>query len=186
MAHYGNRGQGFELLIEHSNRIYAAQGICLVHKRPTPVRILSTKGGRVTGFLESPSTVDFNGILQGGRAISFEAKEVRNNDRFPLSNIHEHQVEHLRKCHELGGVAFVLIDFPKHNATYLLHYSTLESYWNRWKSSKGARGTASIPRDDLEIYGHLVESGRVPVDYIKVVNKVWGIEQGEKGGEQTA
>jgi recombination protein U len=170
----GNRGMSFEYDIEHTNWMYEHMGLAAVNKRPTPVRIQNkTVGGVVTGFLEKPSTVDFEGLLRGGRSIVFEAKQVRSKERFNLSDISEHQVEHLRKCHELGGISFVLIEFPEHRTVYLLHYKTLEGYWQRWKNGGGARGTASIHRDDLEVHGYVVDAGRVPVDYLEVVRKVW-------------
>ena len=42
-----------------------------------------------------PSTLDFNGIYQG-KYIEFDAKETNNKTSFPLSNVHPHQIKHIR------------------------------------------------------------------------------------------
>ena len=72
-----NRGLAFEQMIEYSNAIYLKKGLCVVNKRPTPVKIMSRVGGKIWGFVEKKSTVDFDGVLPGGRAIVFEAKESK-------------------------------------------------------------------------------------------------------------
>ena len=173
----GNRGMGFEIAIEHSNRVYEHLGLALVNKRPTPMKIQSkTAGGRITGDLEKPSTVDFDGTLPGGRSIYFEAKQCKLPDRFPLDKLEQHQYDYLEKAHRFGSIGFLLIEFTVHRTVYLLPFKTLERYWHRWKAGGGVRGTASIHKDDMDVYAYIVESGRVPVDYIPVVRKVWGLE----------
>lgn len=175
-AYTGNRGAAFEFAIEHSNNVYEHLGLALVKKRPTPVKILgTTAGGKVHGHLEKRSTVDYDGTLPGGKAIFFEAKECALPERFPLDSLAEHQYEHLAAAHRLGAVSFLLIEFTARRTVYLVPFKTLERYWHRWKTD-GSRGTASIPRDELDVYGYVVEEGRVPIDYLPVVRRVWGLE----------
>jgi recombination protein U len=172
----GNRGMGFEYALEHTNRMYEAMELAVVNKRPTPVRIQQKiAGGKITGYLEKPSTVDFDGTLRGGRSIVYEAKECRDPNRFPLSNIEEHQVDYLRKCHELGGISFILIEFTTYRAIYLIPYITLKSYWDKWKKD-GSRGTASIRKEEMDVVAYEVIPGRVPVDYLSVVRRVWKLD----------
>nr|BDD46685.1 hypothetical protein 24 [Bacillales bacterium] len=48
----------------------------------------------VHGLLEKPSTVDYDGTYMG-KSIVFEAKSTKDFKRFPLKNIHDHQVKYL-------------------------------------------------------------------------------------------
>lgn len=43
----GNRGMAFEMLINLANQMYQRVGVALIKKRPTPVKVLKSKGGRV-------------------------------------------------------------------------------------------------------------------------------------------
>lgn len=172
---YANRGMDFEALIEFSNRQYETQGLAVINKRPTPVKIIQKlAGGWIKGFVEKQSTVDFDGTVRGGRSIVFEAKQVKSETRFDLRNIEQHQVDYLAKCHKMGGISFVLIEVVAMRTIFLLPYETLNYYWIR--KQQGIRGTQSIPFDDLEVNAWVVRSGRVPVDYLPIVNKIWKLE----------
>lgn len=70
-----------------------------------PVPLVMTK----KGVIPKQSTVDFAGLLAGGKFIAFDAKETKVKTRFDLSNIHQHQLEYLMMVKELKGIAFFLI-----------------------------------------------------------------------------
>lgn len=166
---YANRGMGFETLIDHSNAMYKSKGIALIHKRPTPVKILGRNSrGMINGFLEKASTVDYDGVYKG-MPIAFEAKSTKELRRFDLKNIADHQIEHLAEFDKHDGISFILVEFARHGTVYLLLYETLEHYWH--KAQRGGR--KSIPIEDFDVYAYPVESGRVPIDYLAVVDKVW-------------
>lgn len=74
-----------------------------------PVPILYTAKGMVV----QQSTVDYTGVLKGGKFIAFDAKETQSKTSFPLSNIHDHQLKYLEMVEDLGGIAFFLIHFKK-------------------------------------------------------------------------
>ncbi|MBJ8031883.1 Holliday junction resolvase RecU, partial [Bacillus cereus group sp. N21] len=44
----GNRGMHFEKLINLSNEMYQREGVALINKRPTPVKVLKSRGSQVT------------------------------------------------------------------------------------------------------------------------------------------
>lgn len=166
---YANRGMGFENMIDETNEMYCNQELAVINKRPTPVKVTKSKNGKVlAGYFEKSSTVDYDGVYDG-RAIMFEAKSIQELSRFDLSNLHDHQYEYLNKCHRAGAITFVLIDFKKQRKIYLLPFESLKSYVERAKNG----GRKSIPLDDFDIYGYEVEQGRVPVDYLTAVRKVW-------------
>lgn len=166
---YANRGMGFEAIIDMSNEMYDRKGIAVINKRPTPVKILGRNSkGMVHGFLEKASTVDYDGVYRS-KPIYFEAKSTNELRRFDLKNVQEHQAKHLKKVDKHGGVAFILVEFVAHRTVYLLSYETFEHYWS--KAQRGGR--KSIPIADFDLYAYPVHEGRVPVDYLKTVDKVW-------------
>ena len=52
----------------------------------------------------------YNGVWKG-KYIDFEAKETKNKTSFPLSNIHEHQIQHMKSVTEQDGIAFLIVKF---------------------------------------------------------------------------
>lgn len=99
----GNRGMAFEMLINLANEIYQRGGVVLINKRPTPVKVLKSKGGRVpNGFYEAKSTVDYDGVYKG-RAIAFEA----NSARYDLKKIAQNQLDYLEKAEKMGAIFFL-------------------------------------------------------------------------------
>ncbi|AHM65122.1 prfA [Paenibacillus polymyxa SQR-21] len=84
MTIYGNRGMGFEGLIDFSNERYEHLNLAVINKRPTPVKVTKSKGSKVlAGYFEKASTVDYDGAYRG-RAIAFEAKSIQTMPNFPL------------------------------------------------------------------------------------------------------
>jgi recombination protein U len=169
-----NRGMAFEQLIDYTNKLYEQKGIALINKRPTPVKILCRNSkGMIHGYLEKPSTVDYDGIYNG-KSIVFEAKSTKEFNRFDLKNIHDHQFEYLAKCHKLGAISFLLVEFVSHRTTYLMPFETLECYWTR--KLEGGRGTQSISIEEFDVHTWQVSAGQVPIDYLKIVNELWKVE----------
>ncbi|WP_067924829.1 Holliday junction resolvase RecU [Alicyclobacillus shizuokensis] len=166
---YGNRGAALEMLINHTNEVYRARGWAVVTKRPTPVAIVRTKGTRIlSAYLEAKSTVDYEGVYHG-RSLQFEAKSTRETRRFPLSNFHEHQIEHMRACLQQGAVVFAIVEFTRVDERLYVPGKLILDAWDRWK----AGGKASIPREDLEEQCYRIRSGRgVAVDYLAVVDEL--------------
>lgn len=109
-----NRGLAFEELVEAANDLYRQEGRAIIHKIPTPWKVIGydpRRQGARRVFPERKSTVDWGGILIGGRSIQFETKESDKPLRFPIDadKIPPHQIEHLLAVEELGGEAFLLL-----------------------------------------------------------------------------
>lgn len=164
----GNRGMSFEMVINLVNNQYKGRGIALINKRPTPVKVLKSKGTKViSGYYEEKSTVDYDGVYQG-KAIVFEAKSTQRN-HFPLSMVSPHQVDYLDRANRNGAIAFLLVELSKLHRVYLLPYEQLAGYLKRARQG----GRKSIPLDELEVYAYEVERGRgVPYDYLAAVDKL--------------
>jgi recombination protein U len=127
-----NRGMSLEEDINLSNEYYRDNDIALIHKRPTPINIVKvdySKGARITdAYFEKQSTTDYNGVYKG-RYIDFEAKNTKSNTAFPLSNISEHQIVHLKNVLKHGGIAFFIISFQMKDEIYLLDASFVINFY---------------------------------------------------------
>lgn len=165
----GNRGMAFEKLINLSNEMYQREGVALINKRATPVKVLKMVYGRVKdGYYESKSTVDYDGVYKG-RAVAFEAKSTNEINRFDLKNIAQHQLDYLEKAENMGAICFFLIGFTKDQSTFAIPLSVIQSYV---RMSQQPKGKKSIPRTDFDIYGYLVEqTERAPVDYLQYIDE---------------
>lgn len=138
---YANRGMDFELLINHVNEIYKQKGIAFIEKKPTPIKVLGRKpGNKLLACFEKKSSVDYSGVCHG-RSIFFEAKSTKNRTRFPLENIHSHQIDTLTKVREQGAIAFFLVEFSKLKEVYIL---TIEQALT-WLEEAENGGRKSIP-----------------------------------------
>lgn len=103
-------GDQLEKLIELSCKRYANKGIAYINKTFPPFTAIRRQRGQVVGFYGSTGQPDFAGTLKSGRSIVFEAKHT-NSTNIPFERIAEHQKQALKKHHELGAKAFVLIAF---------------------------------------------------------------------------
>ena len=161
-----NRGMNLENDINLSNEWYNDQGIALITKRPTPINIVKvdyTKGARITdAYFEKQSTTDYNGVYKG-RYIDFEAKNTKSKTSFPLSNIEPHQITHLKKVIEQGGIAFFIIQFQLLNEVYLLDASFVIDFYEHGERK-------SIPYEVFKKDGILIEQSYNPrLQYILAV-----------------
>ena len=98
---YGGRGMTLEKDIELSNDYYLKHGKAVIHKSQHLFKSLmfiipsEVKAVINEAYFRTPSTTDYNGVYNG-YYIDFEAKETKNKTSFPLNNIHDHQVEHMK------------------------------------------------------------------------------------------
>ena len=102
-----------ENLINQSNDYYLKKDCALIYKKPTPIGVVdvSYKNHKKViekAYFKEQSTLDYNGLYRG-KYIDFDAKETLNKTSFPLSNIHEHQINHIRNVIRHNGIAFLII-----------------------------------------------------------------------------
>lgn len=165
-----NRGMNLEDDINASNEYYNEKEICLIYKRPTPISIVKvdySHGARIIdAYFEKQSTTDYNGIYKG-KYIDFEAKNTKNKNSFPLHNIHKHQIEHLKRVINQGGIAFFIIEFQYYDEIYLLDAQfIIDEYENSLRKS--------IPYSKIINNGILIEKGFNPrLKYIEAINKMY-------------
>ena len=171
---HNNRGMNLENDINLSNQYYVDKKIAFIYKKPTPIKIMKvnypSKTNRVgnikitEAYFESPSTTDYNGLYDG-KYIDFEAKETNNKSYFPLENIHDHQIKHLKNIYDNGGICFLIIRFSVYNKTYLLF---AKDFFEFLETSD----RKSIPYEYFEEKGHELKINYSPrLDYLKIVKE---------------
>ena len=175
--HYtAHRGMSLEEDISLSNQYYLSHDIAVIYKKPTPIQIVKVDYPRresakiVEAYYKTPSTTDYNGIYRG-RYIDFEAKETKVKT-FPFANISKHQIDHLQKIINHGGIAFVIIAFTSLNEVYLIDAShIINDYYHSQRKS--------ITYEKIKNLGHLIPQGYQPrLDYLKVVDD-WYFKEDE-------
>lgn len=147
---YANRGMTLERLIELTNNQYVRDHVAVIQKVPTPVKVIqSLPYGQVKGHWEKKSTVDFIGCYQG-QYICFDAKES-DKKSFPLANIEQHQLEHMKSVVANGGKAFLIIYMREYDKYFGLGYKALEAFIN-------AAERKSIPLSYLEENAEVIQT----------------------------
>lgn len=102
-------GKNFEKMIDLACKYYRDEGKADISKIDEPFRVIRLKkAGRFEGQFTKNANPDFEGTLDGGRSICFEAKYTRT-DRMKQSVVSDKQAEVLEIKSKLGGLAGVCI-----------------------------------------------------------------------------
>lgn len=165
---YANRGMGLENDINDTNKYYLTYDIALIYKKPTPIRITKTNYNNMRicdGFFETQSTLDYNGVYKG-YYVEFDAKETNSNSSFPISNIHVHQMEYIKKVIKHGGIVFLIVRFNKLHKDFIITGEELIKFVSD-------NDRKSIPLSYFEDNCYKLEIKYAPrIDYIKIVDKI--------------
>lgn len=170
---FANRGLTFERYIENANGYYKNNGICLVRKIPTPIRVVKSdeKGMIVNAFYEKRSALDFNGVWKGYH-LDFDTKQTSSKTSFSLSLIQEHQMDYAREIIKYNGIAFFLIRFYAHDEVYLLTLREIDRYLLKNQGKK----SIPYPYFKEELSNFLIKKeykgNYYFYDYIKVLEKM--------------
>lgn len=166
LINYGNRGMTLESDLNLTNDYYKENNIALIYKKPTPIKVLKvneTKTRIKDGYYEQKSTLDYNGVYHG-KYLEFDAKETNSKTSFPITNIHPHQIEHIKNVIRHQGIVFLIIRFNYHNKTYLLPGNSLIEFLN-------TNERKSIP---LEYFQNnckeIILKYRPRLDYLKIID----------------
>ncbi len=164
----GLRGSTLEDMINRTNEKYEEDGLALIQKVPTPITPIKMdkEHHQITlAYFDQKSTIDYIGAVQG-IPVCFDAKECAA-DTFSLQNIHEHQVEFMRKFEKQGGIAFFLIFYTHKDVLYYLPYEMLRFFWDRAKDG----GRKSFRYDELNPEYVLPKKHGILVPYLDMIQK---------------
>ncbi|USS91104.1 Holliday junction resolvase RecU [Fructilactobacillus carniphilus] len=180
-TNYADRGMSLEAEINQSNQFYREHQIAVVHKKPTPIQIVNVDYPKRSAavikeaYFKQASTTDYNGIF-AGYYLDFDAKETTNLHSFPLANFHEHQIEHMQSCYQMGGICFALIRFVKRNEIYLLNGPDLFHFWERQFHG----GRKSITQVEIANHGYLIQPQLNPlIPYLDAVQIIIDKSKGD-------
>ena len=169
-----SRGMTFESDLNQSNEYYRIHNIALIYKKPTPIQIVKVdypsrnKARIVEAYYQTPSTTDYNGLYKG-KYIDYEAKQTENLS-FPFKHIFDHQVNHLKKCKEHGGIAFVIIYFKKVGEVYMID---IDPFYERYMNNDVKR---SINLDDLNELCQINKAYNIHLGYAPLIDYIKGID----------
>ena len=168
---YSNRGMELEEDINFANKYYLNNDIAVIHKKPIPIQIVevnypSRSSAMITkAFYKTPSTTDYNG-LWNGKYIDFEAKETNSATSFSLNNIHDHQIEHMQKILNHGGITFIIVRFKKIDRTFILPFKNFIFFYDRANSG----GRKSIKLSEFEEMAfELSFNYKIRLDYLNII-----------------
>ncbi|MFD1360531.1 Holliday junction resolvase RecU [Lentibacillus salinarum] len=172
---FGNRGMTLEADINATNTYYRDINKANIHKKPTPVQVVNVHYPRrsaaviTEGYFKQPSTTDYNGVYRG-RHIDFEAKETKNKTRFPLANIHGHQIEHMKSITKHGGICFLIIRFSVYKETYYIPAETFFPFWDEQFNN----GKKSIPYETIRCKGYRIPFHyQARVDFLAIIDQLY-------------
>lgn len=164
----GLRGSTLEEFINLTNEKYAAQGLALIQKVPTPitpVRIDKDSRHITLAYFDQKSTVDYIGAVQG-IPVCFDAKECAVST-FPLHNVHEHQVRFMEEFEEQGGIAFIVLHWTGMDEIYYIPFDHLLGFWNRMRSG----GRKSFTYQEIDKTWRIGRQRDVLVHYLAMIQK---------------
>lgn len=166
---YKNRGMHLEKILNDSNTFYLNKDKCIIYKKPTPIKVLNVSyPSRKTTVInkavfEGVSTLDYNGIYKG-RYIEFDAKETKSKTSFPLANIKEHQINHIKNILRHKGIIFLIISM--NNDYYLLDGKTLLNFIEE-------NDRKSMPFEYISKLPKIKEGYMPRLDYLKNVDELY-------------
>lgn len=169
---YANRGMDLENIINDTNEYLREQDIALIYKKPTPIGVVkvnyeNNKQVINKAYFATQSTLDYNGLYKG-RYVEFDAKSTESKTSFPLSNIHPHQLKHMRSVIKHGGIVFLIIQM--NGLVYLVNGVDIIDFIDN-------NTRKSIPYAFIEKYGYQLEYNyNKGLNYLKYVDIIGGID----------
>lgn len=159
-----NRGHDFEEAIKQACILYASQGRAKVEKTPEPFRVLEKReGGIFVGRFTAHAPPDFQGTLDGGRSIIFEAKYT-TTESMKRDVLTETQMETLEDHHRKGALAGVCVGIQ--DRFFFVP-------WEVWRDMKQYMGRLYVTAEDLEGLRVRFTGAVMFLDYVHKVDGRW-------------
>lgn len=166
---HANRGMSLEAIINDANDYYLNNNIACIYKKYTPIGIVNVKNDKGTkiitkAYFKETSTLDYNGVYKG-HYIEFDAKQTQNKTSFPLSNISNHQLNHIKNVIKHDGIIFLIIEINK--KFYILDGNKLINFVN-------SRKRKSIPYSYFINNAYEIAFENNILNYIKSIDLLLG------------
>ena len=155
------KGRQWELQLEAQNNLYRKEGRAVVWKtEPRRDR---------TGKYVEKAPPDFCGVVAGGQAVVFDAKDCKSA-RFSFSQIKRHQAKDLEAAHLRGALAFIALRF--HGVGYFVPWTAIRIPYQRW-----VQGSRIASLGAAEIVQHTQLGGPFAADWIAAASE-WEVAGG--------
>lgn len=138
-------GEHFENTIRSSCVWYRERGLACIDKTPEPTKQLSKPNfkGQFLACYTKSAQPDFQGTVEGGGSVVFEAKHT-DSDRITYDRLTGEQIDDLEMHYKLGATAFVLVSFG------LQGFYRIP--WEVWRDMKAIYGRKYITEKECERY----------------------------------
>lgn len=142
-------GEGFEAQIITACAYYRAHGIAEIDKTPEPIKVISGRHQNASGcwsfeaVFTKQAQPDFQGTIDGGRSVVFEAKAT-DKDRILQSAVTHEQAYAMQSHAQKGALVFVLVCL-RGRAVYRVP-------WEVWWRMKEHFGHKYMTAEELEPY----------------------------------
>ena len=151
------QGQALEGYIKAGCEHYRNRKRAEIGKTPEPFRVMSKQGGGIfTGRFTALALPDFQGTIQGGQSICFEAKYT-TTDRLKRGALTETQMSTLAAHAELGAIAGICAGIDD-------KYFFVP--WGIWRDMKQHFGRQYVTAADLEPYRVRFTGAVLFLDYV--------------------
>ena len=157
-----------EELINVTNERYKEQGLALIQKIPTPITPIemNKQTKHITlAYFEKKSTVDYIGAVQG-IPVCFDAKEC-HEDTFALANVHDHQIDFMRRFEKQEGISFLLINFTARDLYYYMRLRELEVFLKRAEDG----GRKSFRLEELDPRFMIKNLQQTYIPYLELIQR---------------
>ncbi|MCI8935196.1 MAG: hypothetical protein HFE80_11970 [Clostridiaceae bacterium] len=162
-----NNAQGhfFEDYIKRACVLYSQQGRAEIEKTPEPFRVTAKNrnDGTFSGRFTARAQPDFQGTLDGGRSIVFEAKYT-TTDRMKQGVVTDEQAKCLQHHHERGALSAVCVGIQ--NSFFFVP-------WLLWADMKNLFGRKYVTADDLEELRVKFNGSVLFLDYVGQIGGRW-------------
>jgi len=159
---HANRGRPFEQLLGLQLERYRRDGWLVIRQYPAVILQDGGRAARVIGKAPPDWVLHKNGLF-----LALDAKSYQG-DRWPLSEVADHQAEWFGRTERSGGQAGVVLSLS--GVVWWLPWSELGPRWERWREGNAPRGFASLDADSLPIVGERVKE----LDFLAVVGGARG------------
>lgn len=137
------QGHNFENIIIAGCDYYYALGKAKIEKIPEPFRVTKTyRDGSFRGRFTASAEPDFQGTLDNGRSIVFEAKYT-STEQMKQDVISKAQMEALEKHRSLGALSYVCVGIQDN--FYFIP-------WHTWRDMKLHYGRKYLKCEDISPY----------------------------------
>lgn len=142
-------GESFEAQILTACEYYRSVCHAEIDKTPEPIKVISGRHQNASGcwsfeaVFTKQAQPDFQGTIDGGRSVVFEAKAT-DKDRILQSAVTEEQARALESHANMGALAFVLVCL-RGRAVYRV-------MWEDWQNMKELFGHKYMTAVELEPY----------------------------------